>query len=135
MRFPTPLTARVIAFGLIGLFACGDDDPTAPTVDPPLGLQVTATSSSAIRVSFNGRAADDSYSIERAEGAAGTFAPVTTVNAPATDGTVTYDDTGLNVQTQYRYRVKAIRGSASSEYGSEQSATTLVPGSFSSSTA
>jgi len=131
MRFPTHLTARVIAFGLIGLFACGDDDPTAPTVDPPLGLQVTATSSSAIRVSFNGRAADDSYSIERAEGAAGTFAPVTTVNAPATDGTVTYDDTGLNVQTQYRYRVKAIRGSASSTYGSEQSATTLTPGTFS----
>ena len=131
MRFPTHLTVRVIAFGLIGLFACGDDDPTAPTVDPPLGLQVTATSSSAIRVSFNGRAADDSYTIERAEGSAGTFAPVTTLNAPATDGTVTYDDTGLNVQTQYRYRVKAIRGSASSEYGSEQSTTTLIPGSFS----
>jgi Fibronectin type III domain len=130
MRFPTHLTTRVIAVSLVGLLACGDDDPTAPTVDPPLGLQVTATSSSSIRVSFNGRAADDSYTIERAEGTTGAFASVTTLNAPATDGTVTHDDTGLNVQTQYRYRVKAIRGSASSEYGSEQSATTLALGTF-----
>jgi hypothetical protein len=91
---------------------------------------VTALGSSSIRVSFNGRAIDDSYTIERAEGATGAFASVTTVNAPATDGTVTFDDTGLNVQTQYRYRVKATRGSASSTYGSEQSATTLTPGTF-----
>jgi hypothetical protein len=131
MRFSFATPRRFLALALIGLFACGDDDdPTAPVVDPPLGLQVNATGSSSIRISFNGRAADDSYAIERAEGAAGTFAPVTTVNAPATDGVVSYDDTGLNVQTQYRYRVKATRGSSSSSYSSEQSATTLTLGSF-----
>ena len=130
MRFPT-LASRILAVSLIGLLACGDDDdPTAPTVDPPLGLQVTALGSSSVRVSFNGRAIDDTYTIERAEGATGAFASITTVNAPATDGTVTFDDTGLNVQTQYRYRVKATRGSASSTYGSEQSTTTLAPGTF-----
>ena len=131
MRFPTHFAARALAVALIGLLACSnDDDPTAPTVDPPLGLQLTATGSSSVRIAFNGRAIDDSYTIERAEGATGAFASVTTVNAPATDGTVTYDDTGLNVSTQYRYRVKATRGSASSTYGSEQTTTTLAPGAF-----
>jgi hypothetical protein len=89
MRFPLQLTARAFAIALLGLAACSDDDPVAPTVDPPLGLQVSATGSSSIRVTFNGRAVDDSYTVERAEGAAGTFATVTTVNAPATDGVVT----------------------------------------------
>jgi hypothetical protein len=114
------------------LAACGDeDDPTAPTVDPPLGLQVTATGSSTTRITFNGRALDDSYTIERAEGSAGAFASVTTVAAPNTDGAVTYDDSGLNPQTQYRYRVKATRGTASSSYTSEQTTTTLALGAFS----
>jgi hypothetical protein len=131
MRFPTQFATRALAVALIGLLACSsDDDPTAPTIDPPLGLQLTATGASSIRVTFNGRAIDDSYTIERAEGATGAFASVTTLNAPATDGTLTYDDTNLNVQTEYRYRVKATRGSASSTYGSEQSATTLAPGAF-----
>ena len=131
MRFPTHFAIRALGLALIGLLACSDDDdPTAPTVDPPLGLQVTATGSSTARISFNGRAIDDSYTIERAEGAAGAFASVTTVNAPETDGTVTFDDTGLNVSTQYRYRVKATRGSSSSSYSSEQTTTTLAPGAF-----
>ena len=129
MRFPFQLTTA-FAVALLGLAACSDDDPVAPTVDPPLGLQLSATSSTSIRVSFNGRAADDTYAIERAEGAAGTFASVTTVNAPATDGVVTYDDTGLNVQTMYRYRIKATRGSSSSTYGAEQSTTTNPLGAF-----
>lgn len=131
MRFPSLLTTRVLALALIGLAACGDDDdPTAPTVDPPLGLQVSATGSSTTRITFNGRALDDSYTIERAEGGAGTFASVTTIPAPNTDGAVSYDDTGLSPQTQYRYRVKATRGTASSSYTSEQTTTTLALGAF-----
>jgi hypothetical protein len=73
----------------------------------------------------------NSYTLERAEGAAGNFASVTTINAPNVDGPLSYDDTGLNVQTQYRYRVKATRGSASSGYTGEQSTTTLATGTFS----
>jgi hypothetical protein len=130
MRFPSRLTAPLLGLALVGLAACGDDDPVAPTVDPPLGLQVAATGSGSIRVTFNGRAIDDSYTIERAQGSGGTFATATTVDAPAVDGAVTWDDTGLAVQTTYRYRVKATRGSASSSYGSEQSTTTLALGAF-----
>jgi hypothetical protein len=131
MRFPAQLITRAFALALISLAACGDDDdPTAPTVDPPLGLQVTPTGSSTTRITFNGRAADDSYTLERADGATGTFASVTTINAPNTDGTVTYDDTGLNPQTQYRYRVRATRGNTSSSYTSEQTVTTNALGAF-----
>ena len=131
MRFTSCFTTSVLTLALIGLAACGDDDdPTAPALDPPLGLQVTATGSSTARITFNGRAADDSYALERAEGAAGTFAPVTTINAPNADGTVTYDDTGLLPQTLYRYRVRAARGSATSSYTSEITTTTLALGAF-----
>lgn len=129
MRFPALRFTSAAALALIALAACSDDDPVAPTVDPPLGLQVTAIGSGVIRVSFNGRAADDSYALERAEGS-GSFALVTTINAPATDGVVSYEDTGLNVQTAYKYRVQAKRGSATSAYSSEQAATTFAPGVF-----
>lgn len=131
MRFLSQLITRAFALALIALAACGDDDdPTAPSLDPPLGLQVTATGSGSSRITFNGRAIDDSYTLERADGAAGTFASITTINAPNVDGTVTYDDTGLTPQTQYRYRVRATRGSASSSYTSEQTTTTLALGAF-----
>jgi hypothetical protein len=127
MRFSSLLT-RAFATAVLALaVACGDDDPTAPTIDPPLGLQVSATGSGSVRISFNGRAIDDSYTLERAEGT-GAFTSIQTINAPATDGVVTFDDTGLKVQTQYRYRVKATRGSASSAFSGEQSTTTLAPG-------
>ena len=129
MRIPTLFTTRALAIALLALGACSDDNPTAPDIDPPLGLQVTATGSGSVRIAFNGRAIDDSYTLERAE-AAGTFASIQTIDAPATDGVVTYDDIGLNVQTQYRYRVKTVRGSASSAYSAEQTTTTLAAGTF-----
>ncbi|MBL8961649.1 MAG: fibronectin type III domain-containing protein [Gemmatimonadetes bacterium] len=112
--------------------ACGDDDPAAPTApNAPLGVQAAATSSSAIRVTIPSATGISSYTIERAEGAAGSFAQAGTVTAPATAGTLTYDDTGLKVQTLYRYRVLAVRSGLSSTPSSEVSATTLPFGSFS----
>jgi hypothetical protein len=77
---------------------------------------VQALGSTAIRVSFSGRAADDSYTLERAEGTSATFTTVTTVDAPAADGVVTFDDTGLSPNTQYQYRVRATRGSEVSQF-------------------
>lgn len=129
MRFPALRLTSAAALALLALASCGDDDPVSPSVDPPLGLQVVAIGSGALRVSFNGRAADDSYTLERAEGA-GTFAAVTTIDAPAADGVVSYDDTGLTPETAYRYRVQARRGSSSSTYSAEQTGTTLAPGVF-----
>jgi hypothetical protein len=127
------LRARLVRCALMlaaaVLAACGDDDdPTGTSINPPLGLSVTATGATTTRVTFNSAAGDNSYVIERAEAASGTFASAGTVQAPATPGVVTFDDTGLQPSTAYRYRVAAVRGSQQSSFTAEQSATTKGPG-------
>lgn len=109
--------------------ACSSDSSTAPTASPIIGASATASSSSVVKVTFNSRAGDTGYNIERAEGAAGSFAQVGTVAAPATAGAVTYTDNGLKVQTAYRYRIITVRGTASSIPSAELSVTTLGFGS------
>jgi hypothetical protein len=118
------------AVGMIALLAaaCSDSStgPSAP--DPIVGLSTTAKGSSSIQISFNSRAGDTSYDIERAEGPTGAFAQVTTIPAPATAGTVTYNDTGLKVNTTYRYHVITSRNGLKSVASGEASATTLTFG-------
>lgn len=109
------------------LAACGgDDDPgTGPgNPNPPLGLQTEALGVSTIRVQFQSTAGDNSYIVERAEGAAGSFAVDTTITAPSAAGSISYTDAGLTASTLYRYRVKAQRGGKESSYTSEATATT-----------
>lgn len=133
MLTPRPRFLRpTLAIAALALAACGgDDDPAGPAIpNAPLGVTATATGISSIRVSFSTAAGINSYNIERAEGAAGTFAQVGTVQAPATPGTVNYDDTGLKVQTLYRYRVIAVQGAQVSAPSGEASATTLAFGTF-----
>src|SRR5687767_15925584 len=102
------LAAAALLFSAMLAAACSDDDPAGPGLVPPLGLSVTATGSSTAEVTFAGRPDDDGYVIERAEGAAGgTFAEVGTVPKPASAGTITFEDDGLDVQTTYRYRAAA----------------------------
>jgi len=109
--------------------ACGSDSVTAPGPEPVLGLAATPKGATSIQLSFTGTAGDASYSVERATGAAGTFAAAGTVPAPAAGGTVTWDDTGLSSSTLYRYRVISVRGASSSAASGEISATTLAFGS------
>jgi hypothetical protein len=125
------LSALTLAMSTFALAACGnDDDPTGNTVPPILGVQATAASTTSITVTFQSRTGDNSYNIERAPGSTGgSFAPIGTAPAPAAVGTVTYTDNGLTLNTTYRYRVIAVRGSQSSQPSSEVSATTLAPGS------
>ena len=124
--------SRTLLFGLLCsttlLAACGDDDPSAPQIIPPLGVSATPLSVSSIQVAFNSLAGDTGYEIERAEGTAGAFALATTVAAPTTAGPVTYDDAGLKVSTVYRYRVTAVRGTSRSPASGETSATTFAFG-------
>jgi hypothetical protein len=120
-----------LLYGLLALTACGDDDPSGPPKpSAPLGVAASATGASTVRITFNSAAAVNSYTIERAEGAAGAFAQAGTVTAPATPGAVTFDDASLKVQTLYRYRVTAVQGSQASDPSSEVSVTTLAFGAF-----
>jgi hypothetical protein len=123
-------TALALAIVATLAFGCGSDDSTAPAPLPVFGLSATATGSSTVRITFSGRSGE-SYEIERAEGASGAFAVVTTIPILSADGTQTYNDTGLNVTTLYRYRVTTVKGSARSTSSAEASATTLPFGSAS----
>ena len=88
--------------------ACGSDsnhDGSTEVTDPVIGVTATRAVVLVRQGHVHLARGDNSYTIERAEGAAGTFAQAGTVTAPATPGTVTYTDNGLKVNTQYRYRV------------------------------
>ena len=128
------LSAWTLALAAFALTACSsDDNPTDNTVPPVLGVQATpntASPTSSIVVTFQSRSGDNSYNIERASGATGgTFAQVNAQQAPATVGTVTFTDDGLALNTTYRYRVIAVRGSQSSAPSGEATATTGAAGS------
>jgi hypothetical protein len=128
------LSAWAFAMATFALTACsGDDNPTDNTVPPVLGVQAAvnqASPTSSIVVTFQSRSGDNSYNVERAAGATGgTFAQVGTQQAPATVGTVTFTDQGLALNTTYRYRVIAVRGSVSSAPSGEATATTGAAGS------
>lgn len=111
------------------LTACGSSDSsTAPTVTPVLGASATALSSSSVKLTFNSKAGDTGYNVERAEGAAGAFAQVGTVAAPAAPSSVSYTDNNLKVATAYRYRVVTVRGSSTSAPSAEIGVTTLAFG-------
>src|SRR6478672_5440576 len=134
MRLPQRrLSALTFAMAAITVAACNNDNPTDNTVPVVVGVQAApnpAATTSSVIVTFQSRAGDNSFNIERAEGASGgTFAAAGTVQAPATPGTVTFTDNALAVNTTYRYRVTAVRGSQSSAPSSEVSVTTGASGS------
>lgn len=114
------------AVTLFVLFAAGCSESTGPSApNPILGLSSTAKSVSSVQLTFNSAAGDDSYDIERAEGAVGTFAVVTTLPAPSTPAQVTYVDTNLKVNTMYRYHVITSKGGQRSVASGESTISTL----------
>ena len=118
------LVAAIAALTLIAI-ACSDNTgPAAP--NPILGLSPIAKSSSSVQLTFNSNAGDESYDIERAEGAAGAFAQIANIPAPATPGPVTYVDANLKINTVYRYHVITNKGGQRSIPSGEASVTTLA---------
>jgi hypothetical protein len=109
---------------MLGAAACGSDSSSGPTVvTPVLGLSATPKGTTAIDLTFNSTAGDGSYDIERAEGT-GAFVAAGSVAAPSPAGPVTYTDTGLKVNTAYRYHVFTNRGAQRSVASGEATATT-----------
>src|ERR1700741_1528381 len=117
-----------LALASLAVAACGSDSTGPNKPNPPLGVAATAKGPTSVQIPFNSTAGDNSYSIERAEGANGAFAAITSVNAPATPGPVTYTDNGLKPTTMYRYHVIAIKGTQQSIASGEAQATTLAFG-------
>jgi hypothetical protein len=116
--------ALIAASALALTAACSDgDDPVDVIQAPaaPTGLTVSASGTSGARVTWAAVSDADGYVVERATGAAGTFASIATPAAGATS----YDDAGLAASTTYRYRVFAVRGTARSAASSEA---TYAPG-------
>ena len=124
-RMTTAALAAVVAFALA---ACGSDSTGPSKPQPILGLTATAKGATAVQLTFNSVAGDNSYSLERAEGATGTFTAVTSVTAPATPGQVSYTDNGLKPTTLYRYRVITVKGTQQSIPSGEAQTTTLAFG-------
>ena len=121
------MTACVAVISLVAA-ACGSDSSGPSLPQPILGLNTTAKGATAVQLTFNSVAGDDSYDIQRAEGEGGAFATITIVTAPTTPGLVTYDDTGLKPNTLYRYHVITNKGTARSGASGEASTTTLAFG-------
>ncbi|HEU0079466.1 MAG TPA: fibronectin type III domain-containing protein [Longimicrobiaceae bacterium] len=109
--------AMVLCAGLLG--ACdGGGDPTEPALAAPANVAVAPISATGLRVSFDAVAGATSYTIQRAPAAGGDFAPV------STGVQTSFDDTGLQAATTYRYRVSATAGSRTSDWSGERAGTT-----------
>ncbi len=105
--------------------ACSDNNPPTGNdmVNPPNGLAVAATSATTARVTFAAVPGATSYIVQRAA-ATGAFA---TVGTPS--GT-TFDDTGLDPSTLYRYQVATVEASRTSAYSAAVTVTTQASGRF-----
>jgi len=102
----------------------GNNNPSAPT--PITGVTATAVSSTSIRVQFTSRTGDNSYNLERAEGASGSFAQIQSISAPSAISILTVTDVNLKTSTLYRYRVRAVANNLASDPSAEASATTQI---------
>ena len=103
--------------------ACGDDDPMAPPTPPAAAsdLDIAATSASRAQLSFTGVTGATSYIVQRATGSGG-FVAVDTI--PGT----TFEDTGLQASTNYRYRIVSMTDRTPGEASTEFEITTAPTG-------
>ncbi len=104
------LAALAIAVG------CEDDGPTGPaTLVAPATVTVTATSPTTVNVQWTAVEDAGAYEVERVVGTTGgTFTSV-----EVTTG-LTFTDATLSAETDYRYRVRAVRGTEQGPYSAEQ---------------
>jgi titin len=93
------------------------DPPTAPGA-----LEATEVSASRIDLAWDDNSGDETgFRIERKTGAAGGWSEIATVAA----NVESYENTGLDANTEYYYRVRAYNAGGNSGYSDEDCATTL----------
>jgi len=118
------LSSGVLAFATL-LSACSSDgnggtEPT-PTLEPPTNVAATATSAFTAHVTWTAATNATSYVVQRAVGVAGT-----NYEAVGTATATEFDDSGLNPESQYRYRVASVSGSTTSGFSADASVTTPI---------
>ncbi len=110
----TPRIAAMAA--LLTLAACSEDNgPSGPTaLVAPSSPAATALSPTSVRVTWSTVLEAGAYEVERAPGTAGgTFTQVGVVTA------LEFTNTGLTPETDYRYRVRAVRTADNGPYTAE----------------
>ena len=134
MRQPTssrrPARLALVALSLLAA-ACGGSDPAGPdggTTNPPptqfgapSGVQASALSASAVRVTWTAVTGATAYVVQRTpSGGSATRAGVATA--------ATFDDAGLQPATSYQYQVAAVRGADTSSYSAAVTVATRALG-------
>ncbi len=105
---------------LLALGAC-DDSVTNPDLLAPANVTVVADGPTSATVSFSAVSRATGYVVERSQGA-GAFTVVGETSQ------TTFQNSGLQPNTEYRYRVAALRGSEQSDFGAPKSVTTPLVG-------
>lgn len=119
---------RVRAFNAtdVSAYSNGANAVTLLLPAAPTNLQGQALSTTRIDLTWTDNATNETgYTVERAPdnaGTAGTFVSVASLAAGAT----AYSNTGLNANTRYWYRVRAVNATDVSAYSSSLSVTTLT---------
>lgn len=110
---------RIASLGLItALGACNSDGGSGPpTLVAPATFAATAQGPTTARLTWSTVSGATQYEIDRALGAA---AFVTIDTAAGTQ----FDDAGLTPETDYRYRIRALRDAAQGPYATEASVRT-----------
>ena len=116
-------TAMLMGLAVLGACSSTPTAPTPPANDSPTGLAATATGPTTARLTWTAGTSVTQYVIQRAAGAAGTFAEIARPVASATS----HDDAGLTLSTQYRYQIAAVRTAGTSVFSAAVSVTTSGP--------
>jgi hypothetical protein len=105
---------RIAALGFVtALGACESDGGSGPpTLVAPVTFAATAQGPTTVRLTWSAVSGATSYEIDRALGAA---AFVTIDTATGTQ----FDDAALTAETDYRYRIRALRDAAQGPYAAE----------------
>jgi titin len=106
-----------------------EDDATTTsgvlTPTPPSNLVATGVSKNQINLTWQDNSSNETgFLIERKTGSSGTYSQIGTVGA----NVITFNNTGLAVNTLYFYRVRAANGSGNSAYSNEDDERTWMNG-------